>query len=208
MSNQQVNLFQEEFLIRRDPLPPKTMGIIFVVGLIGGISVIGFDVVNLQLKQDELATLEQDLNAATNKQAELSKQVGAGADHAGLQQKIKELEKEVSSDTETDQLINQQLAKAGLGFSSYLTALGKHPVEQMWLTGITVSQDKGLTLRGQTYAPGSVLHYLRQLSDEALLNGTSFKAFHLAREEVSEKSGAAASVSFFVSTGAEVPTVP
>lgn len=211
MSNQQINLFQEAFHVRRDPLSPKMMWLILAVGLVGAFSVIAFDFFNLQLKKVEFATVEQKLSTATRRQADLGKQVGAGADHADLQQKIKELEKEISSDTETDRLIEQQLSGAQLGLSNYLTVLAKHPVEQMWITGIAVTQDKGLTLRGQTYSPSAVLYYLRQLSSESLLNGTSFKAFHLTREDATEATGKGAtnaSVSFFVSTGAEVPTVP
>jgi len=208
MSLQQVNLYQAEFRQKPDPLSPKRMLLVLAVGLVCGVATLAYTGWEISAKRAHLAKLESDVSVATQKQAKLTQKLASHKVDTTVEQQIKDLENVLAGSAQNEELIIKELASSGSGYSGYFTALAKHSVDQLWLTGITIGPEKSLSLRGQTSAPEAVLQYLRGLSSEPVLNGTQFNLFQLERAPPSPKQENNGTVNFVVSTDVEETLQP
>jgi hypothetical protein len=204
--SQQINLFNPVFLKQRKVFTARAMGRALAVLLVGGLAMVWYG-------QQSVARLKLDV-AATARQLASKKlrQEAVGIEFAPRQ---------LSQTTEAE-IARTQAELAALrsaagvlkrgefgntdGFSGYFKALARQNVPGLWLTGVSVSGERGeIGVRGRALDATLVPGYLGRLSHEAVMRGKTFGSLQISQP--AKEDGAALELPPYVefSLQSEVP---
>jgi hypothetical protein len=181
--SQQINLFNPIFLKQKKHFSSRTM----LQGL--GLIVAGVAVVYaLQIYQ--LSSLRgQERAMRLQAQQVMQRAASAGVDpraRAGraLEDQIRSAESELKNLQELAGAMQSELSGGNEGFSRYLAAFARQPVNGLWLTGLTVAGED-LEVRGRALRPELLPVFIRRLSREDVLKGKGFAEVSVAAHEES-----------------------
>ncbi|MBI5463258.1 MAG: hypothetical protein HY941_13820 [Gammaproteobacteria bacterium] len=177
--HQQINLFQPVF--RREAKVFSARALAQVLGLALVLIVAGVALLQLQLGRH---TSTRDLLDAQYRT--LEKQISAlevkadAGQLASLDARIKTLETQLADGSVELAEIQQQVVARSAGFAALFTALARHPLNGLWLTGIQLRDDI-LELKGATVDPELLPRYLAALTEDADLARWSLTTVQMER---------------------------
>lgn len=182
MITQQVNLYQDQFHEKKIPFSAQQIIFLLVVILLGGAYGSYFIQTSLNFAWQDNYLIKQSQNKITVElnaaHAELAKLL---ADKR-MDQEIAGLSREVSARKKVLAFVSANQFGSGQGFSSYLLALSKLHVENVWLNEISLA-DNFLKIRGSALSADLVPLYFGQFSQEPVFQGNRFNIFQLDRDE-------------------------
>jgi Tfp pilus assembly protein PilN len=176
---QQINLFQPVFRREAKVFSARALAQVLALALV--LIVAGVALLQMQLGRHKATrdlldgqyrTLETQLNA-------LEAKADAGQ-IAALDARIKTLESQLADGSGELAEIQQQVIARSSGFAPVFTALARHPLHGLWLTGIQL-KDGGLELKGTTVDPELLPRYLAQLGEDADLAQWSLTTVQMER---------------------------
>ena len=179
---QQINLFQPVFRREAKVFSARALAQVLALALV--LIVAGVALLQMQLGRHKATrdlldgqyrTLETQLNA-------LEAKADAGQ-IAALDARIKTLESQLADGSGELAEIQQQVIARSSGFAPVFTALARHPLHGLWLTGIQL-KDGGLELKGTTVDPELLPRYLAQLGEDADLAQWSLTTVQMERSAV------------------------
>ena len=185
--SQQINLFDPLFLKQKHYFSARTMvqglGLV-AAGVLCFSAIVAYQVNGLSA---QMADTDRQLEEARQQLV----QAGAGANAATRQGRGQVLKDEIER-TEIAVRARRQLldglqgANVGVtdGFSKYLIAFARRPLEGVWLTGFSVSAARNeLTIHGRALRADLIPAYIHLLNSEAALRGMRVSEFRLAAKE-------------------------
>jgi len=197
---QQINLYQEQFHIRK----AKGPGLLLwgPVGLIAVLLVISayeyWNSVRLDKRLQEVSAQYEQLQAEMDRLQIVVKQ---RSKDPALERKMLRLDRELRRKRKSLELLAGDDAAANKqGLSEYLIALSQTDQDELWLEHISLhSGGLAVELRGKTLKPEEVPVYLQELGNYTVYEDKAFHSFILARDE--DRAGLN---HFILSTSAEV----
>lgn len=178
---QQVNLYQDRFREKRLWLSAAqvTTALLLVVA---GIAIWGFllhsdlqqaQQRNLAIKADQ-ESMVAELAAAN---AELSRLLG----DSRIDVEIEDVAHEISARKTVLNFVDANRFGSGEGFSSYLLALSKLHIDQVWLNQIRLGENF-MHIKGSSLSAEQVPDYFERFSNEEIFRGSRFDLFKLNRD--------------------------
>ncbi|MBF0175476.1 MAG: hypothetical protein HQL63_01305 [Magnetococcales bacterium] len=183
MIDQQINLYQSQFHIKKEFLVARGMflvGLLFILFL-----VLVSGVMNWLAAREEghLQLLVEQQNQKSELLQDLVKKFPPPKESTTLRRKADELEKEVKRMHRVADLLKQNQTGNARGFSAILEALGREKVDGLWLDGIGVfSGGEDLVLEGKTKSAELVPLYLQHLSRQKIFSGRRFSHFQMSED--------------------------
>lgn len=182
---QQINLYQEQFRVRRDRLDARHLGVLLVLLLM----VLGAASAWMQQRADETAGRAATLQRERDR---LEQQVLA------MRTRIEERRTEVTDgDDRTARLRRELAAKQRLleylesgpmarrdGFSTHLAGLARRVIDDLWFDRIVFEQGgRKLRLEGHSLQTGGVPRMIEALAEEKVYVGHAFRSLVIERPE-------------------------
>lgn len=179
---QQVNLYQDQFREKKLLFSARQVFSLVMILLLGGASGSYFIQSDLDHAKRENYAVKQsqkqitdELNAANAELAELLADKRMDLEIAGLS-------REVSARKKVLAFVSANQFGSGEGFSSYLTALSKLHVDNIWLNEISLSENF-VKIRGSALNADLVPTYFSRFSEEPIFQGNRFNIFQLDRKQ-------------------------
>ncbi len=205
---QQVNLYQPVADTRTGPFSFNTALVLVACVVTGLMSVWGYGLWRVQRLEHAVSDLRQQQEHQTQTLATLSAARAEGISPEQLDARVRLLAAQVESHSRALALVRNGDIGATAGFSRYLTALARHPVEGLWITHVAfagVGESK-LSLAGVALEPQLVPRYLQALAAEPGLVGVRFNDFTIERSpqnstaapDASQREGSVAAERGFV----------
>jgi hypothetical protein len=179
--SQQINLFNPVFLKQRKHFSAKTM--------LQGIAMIAAGVLAVYaLQLYQLGTLRaQERSMRTQAQQATQQLLKATGDAQGrratrtIEDEINRAESDLKTMQELAGAVQTEVTGNTAGFSRYLAAFARQPVNGLWLTGVTVVGDD-LELRGRALRAELLPVFIRRLGREEVLRGKGFSEVSVVAE--------------------------
>jgi len=179
---QHVNLYQEQFRRRRDPLDAHHLLLWLVVVAAGLALVSGGMAWRLQEDQARFDRLEGRKAAASDRLDELRTRLADARAAAGPDAAVARLRAELAAKRRLlDYLRSGPLARRG-GFSPYLRGLARRKIDGLWLKRIELD-DGGSRLRldGHAANPDRIPQLIDRLGQEDAYAGQVFRTLDIER---------------------------
>lgn len=185
MINQQINLYQDKFREKRLIFSAGRVFSLLVILLVIGGNGSYLIQSNLDKAKLEYFTIKErqekitaELNAAN---AELAKLL---ADKR-MDLEITGISKEVNARKKVLAFVSANQFGSGQGFSSYLLALSKLDVDNVWLDEISLAENF-VKIRGSALSADLVPLYFSRFSEEPVFTGNRFNIFQLDRKDATD----------------------
>ncbi len=167
--SQQINLFNPVFLKQKKHFSARTMLQGFGL-IVAGVAVL------YALQIFQLSALRGQERAMRVQAEQVTQRLmGAGGARASraVEDQIRAAESELKTLQELAGAMQNEVSGGNEGFSRYLAAFARQPVNGLWLTGLTVAGDD-LEVRGRALRPELLPVFIRRLSREEVLKGKGF----------------------------------
>jgi Tfp pilus assembly protein PilN len=176
---QQINLFQPVFRREAKVFSARTLAQVLILALV--LIVAGVALLQLQLGRHAAtrSLLDGQYRALETQIVKLEAQADTGQ-LAELEARIKTLETRLADGSIELGEIQHQVVARSRGFAPLFTALARHPLQGLWLTGIHV-RDDSLELTGTTLDPELLPRYLALLTEDADLAPWSLNTVQMER---------------------------
>jgi len=181
---QQVNLYQP--ILRRERKIFSAVAMLQIAGLFvaGLMAIYGYGVWKSQALEAEVARLEDQRQAATERVESLGERFPSRQRDPELEARRDRLAAEKERKQKAVQVLSKGRFGNTEGFAGELAALARNRLDGLWLTGLTLYEGgQEMTLRGTTQADYLVPRLLQALSDEAVFTGTEFREARLERDD-------------------------
>lgn len=177
--HQQINLFQPVFRREAKVFSARALAQVLALALV--LIVAGVALLQLQLGRHTATRnlLDAQYRALENQLSALEAKADTGQ-VAALDARIKALETQLADGSSELTEIQQQVVARSTGFAPLFTALARHPLHGLWLTGIQL-QDDVLELKGTTFDPELLPRYLALLTEDADLAHWSLTTVQMER---------------------------
>lgn len=180
MAIQQINLFNPDFVPRRDLLSARYLGaglaVVLLVAVAGALAA-HFASTGLVAKERQLVLEVDSLRAQTDT---LTAQLGMRKVDATLEQQLADRRRLVLARQQVARWLRADGAAGTRGVSEYFRALARQTLEGVWLTGFSIDAQRGnLRIEGRALRGELLPNYLGKLGDEALLKGRAFASVTL-----------------------------
>lgn len=182
MIKQQVNLYQDQFREQKLLFSARQIFALLLILLVGGATGSYFIESNLDnAKRENFAArqnqkkISDELNAANAELAMLLADKRMDLKIAGISREVKARKRVLA-------FVNANQFGSGQGFSSYLTALSKLHVDNVWLDEISLAENY-LKIRGSALSADLIPVYFSHFSEEAVFQGNRFNIFQLDRNQ-------------------------
>lgn len=193
--SQQINLYTPILLKKQALFSSRTMmqGLTVVaIGMLAGYASLLY--VSKGLKEQEVrAQQEFDMATAQFSSLGLNAQGAAPGPSKALEEEIVRLQLQRKQQSDLiDRLSGADVGNVE-GFSKYLTALARQPLNGLWITGFSVGgSNDDIVIRGQALRPDLVPAYIRQLGREDVLRGRKMNELRVVAVEDAAKPAPAA----------------
>ena len=202
---QQINLYQEQFQIRRDPYAARNLGagLLLLVVMLAAISVW------LHQRADRVA---ERATAAQSERDRLEQQLLSlrtrleqrNASAAGALDEIGRLRQELAAKRRVLEYIESGPIARRDGFSAHLDGLARRVIEGVWFDRIVFERGgEQLRLEGHALRPGGVPRMIAALGDEPAYAGHAFRSLVIERPADADWR-----VDFFLSSDAPASAEP
>ncbi|MBF0425021.1 MAG: hypothetical protein HQL66_04265 [Magnetococcales bacterium] len=195
MIQQQVNLYQSRFHVKKEFLVARGMLLVLLIFILNLVVASGIMNWLAAREEGELQFLTEQQQKKAQMLQDLSKKFPPPKVSEALLNETKELRKESTRMRTVMDLLNQSRRGNARGFSGIMEALGREKVEGLWLDGIGVySGGEDLILEGKARNADLVPRYLTRLSNQKVFSGRRFSFFQMSEEAYTELSKTAAPV--------------
>ena len=193
---QQINLYQEQFHLKRVILPAveiyALLGIGFVLLVLASVLL---QVIKMNMSDVQTGLTQQQQIMQTNNQ-QLQKQINAHQVDPALQQAAADANRKLLARKKVLEWVRRSQAEDRVLFSDILAGLGRRHIEGLWLSTVSIDQKGGfMQLRGNTLQPELVPRFLSALKQEKAFTGTEFRKI-----KIEEQSAQSSILSFMLST--------
>ncbi|MBF0152508.1 MAG: hypothetical protein HQL64_02070 [Magnetococcales bacterium] len=192
MIQQQVNLYQSRFHIKKEFLVARGMllvGLLFILLLVVVSGVMNWLAAR---EESELQFLTDQQQKKAELLQDLTRKFPPPKVSVALLNETNDLRKERSRMRTITELLNQNRRGNAHGFSGILEALGREKVEGLWLDGIGIyAGGEDLALEGKARNADLVPAYLARLSRQKNLAGRRFSFFQMSEEAYPELAATA-----------------
>ena len=180
---QQINLYQETAPAWR-PFGSATLALAAVAVCCCFALIWGFGTWQVDRLQRSVADLQRQQNAQQTMLSSLGSLSAASSNAADLKSRVEELSAELAARERALALLREGAAGNTSGFSAPLAALARHPMPDLWLLQITLSDLTGsTTLAGQVVNPDRLPRYLHVLATEPALANIRFDSLVIERPD-------------------------
>jgi len=183
--SQQVNLYQDQFHEKKLYFSAQQIIFLLVALLLGGASGSYFIQTSLNLARQDNYLIKQSQNKITAELNAAHAELAMLLADKRMDQEITGLSREVSARKKVLAFVSANQFGSGQGFSSYLLALSKLHVDNVWLNEISLA-DNFLKIRGSALSADLVPLYFGQFSQESVFQGNRFNIFQLDRDEATD----------------------
>ena len=181
---QQVNLYQDELRGARIPLSASLMAAVaggLIVLLLAVYAAFQWQLLN---GRKEAAALEITVNDKNQALQQLAAELKTRDKNRALAAQVTRLGEELATKRRLLRVVSGQTYGNTDGFSEYLAGLGRHRLDGLWLTEISVfGAGHELILKGSTLDARLLPTYLQALSAEATYIGKEFTSFWMTRPQ-------------------------
>lgn len=179
-----VNLYHASLKPQKDAFSlARVAGVNGAVLAILILVVIGFSI--YEGSQDKaLGSLRAKIASKQDVVSTLTAQLAAKRDTAPLEQRLADIEEELSNKQALVSYLNQgELSFDATRYGQLMDDLATYHNDELWLTHIAVTNDD-IRLSGQTLAPSSIPNWLKSLQRASFFKGKTFSMVQL--DEVKE----------------------
>lgn len=180
MTIQQINLFNPEFVPRRDLATARYLGVGVLIALAVSVAAAGFahwSATGLERRLDKLAQEADALRASTDA---LAAQLASRSVDAALTKQLDGQRELLRERRQVAGWLRDAGSSEAAAVSEYYRALARRTVEGVWLTGFALdAQRRQLRIEGRALKGELVPRFLGQLGEEALLKGSAFARVEL-----------------------------
>lgn len=186
---QQINLFNPNFSTRKRFLSTRTVIFICILALTANLAALAYFSyldADLGIQIVKLQKMQQQQQAEIKK---ITAKLVADNSEQTFQQRLHELQNQITAEKQQMEAIRTALGHSG-GYSVYMRALAGSGLDNVWLTGMTISgndENTQLRLSAATLYPALVPDYLQILRRQALFNGKGGPSLKLGRFETDKK---------------------
>lgn len=184
MATQQINLYQSEFRIEKQPLSAATL--LNIITVVSAVLVLlyGFNYWQLTQARQQLVQLQQEKTAQEARLAELIRTHKPLVKSQRLAEDIKQYESWVSVRQQAINVLSEKRFGNTEGFAEYFTGLARQKINGLWITGLRFSEGgRQLGMQGSALEPELVPQLLQQLSAEDIFTGTRFDSLLMHRQD-------------------------
>jgi len=177
---QQINLYQPVFRRQHKIFSAVTLLQILTAVTVLLLGVYGYAQRNLWNLQHTSASLEQQYEQLEEKLGTLEDAI-QDSDTGAADTAIDQLVQAVAERQELLMRFEQLNIKARPGFGGFFETLARKTIADLWLTGVLVTDDGEVELRGITLNPKLVPYYMQQLPDQSQFQSLKLGSAHLSR---------------------------
>lgn len=187
---QQINLYQETAPAWR-PFGSATL-VLAALAVCCCFAVIwGFGAWQVDRLQRAVGDLQRQQDAQQAMLTSLGSLSATGSNGVDLKSRIEELSAELAARERALALLQEGAAGNTSGFSAPLAALARHPMPDLWLRQITLSDLTGATsLAGRVVSPDRLPRYLHVLATEPALANIRFDSLVIERPDTDHATSA------------------
>ena len=197
----QINLYQDEFHIRRTRLGLMQMVELTAVCAVFLILLSVPDIWKTHEANSELRRLDSEKAALDAERRRYEDTYANVQADPRLAEKISDYEIILANLVPLQQLYVDSSFSEDSGYSRYLIALARQRLPGMWFDSIHIKgAGHGLELQGQTRSARLLPEYLQDLSKEKLLAGTQFGKLHLKQADSGKGTGGRQPLQFSITT--------
>jgi len=179
-----VNLYHASLKPQKDAFSlARVAGVNGAVLAILILVVIGFSI--YEGSQDKtLVSLRTKISSKQDVVSTLTAQLAAKRDTAPLEQRLADIEEELSNKQALVRYLNQgELSFDATRYGQLMDDLATYHNDELWLTHITVTNND-ISLSGETLAPSAIPNWLKSLQRASFFKGKTFSIVQL--DEVKE----------------------
>jgi len=185
---QQVNLYQPILRKQERVFSLKTLlqGNLFVFAVLG--ILYGISYYQTYQLRSEHEKLQQQRQERMDQLVDLQKKFPPKAKNPQLAQEVKTKQALLDHRLKLIRELQHQNTGAGgnPGFSEQLSGLARQDVDKIWLSNISVRDEKQLTLQGYATSPDEVPKFIKRLTKESSFSGTRFTSVQISRDETNK----------------------
>ncbi|MCU7834421.1 MAG: PilN domain-containing protein [gamma proteobacterium symbiont of Taylorina sp.] len=198
---QQVNLYQPEDNIKREPFSALLMLIISIVTLLLMLGLYALLFWKTQALGTEITSLKSQYEHNLTAVAKLETLAGKLADTKKERAQLNALNNRYKDKQAALSELSSLIKGNSKGLSDYFSALAKKNIEAIWFTEINIfNGGQQLRLKGKAKAAHYIPQFIALLKEEAVFSGVNFKLFNA---QLNKKDGL---VDFSLQTGLESTT--
>ena len=180
---QQINLYQEQFQLKRVVLPANEMFALLGIGVI--VLVIASLLmhvakINMTRIQADLVRQSQSLNANNEK---LRIKVSEHQVAPDLQKSVADANRKLLARKRVLDWVRRSQSEERIRFSALLEGLGRRRINGLWLSEVSIDQKGGsMQLQGNVLNPELVPLFLADLKKEKAFTGTEFRKIKIEQQ--------------------------
>ena len=177
---QQINLFNPIFRKQRIVFTLSRVVICAVVGALAMTGVWYYQHRVVKGLKEELQSAQSLLKAQREHVDKMTKgQAAVSGQPSQFDLETARLERELKHGRDEIAAIEGGISGGMRGFSEYLGAFSRQTLNGLWLTGLVISGDGNITIRGRALNPELLPDYIQRLNREQVLQGRNFSALEL-----------------------------
>lgn len=181
---QQVNLYQPILRRQRKVFSAGTIGVLLLGFMLLMALLWGVERWQLEQQQENLARMQAQERATTERIVELTRALGSRTEQPALRMTVESMRREARLKRELlDRISGSELGETA-GFSGALEGLGRQRLQGLWLTRIVLADGgREMRLHGNSQDAALVPRFIQQLGVEAGFQGRGFRQLRMERSE-------------------------
>ncbi|MBN1378524.1 MAG: PilN domain-containing protein [Gammaproteobacteria bacterium] len=180
---QQINLYQEQFRLKRVVLPANEIFALLGIGIV----VLILASIVMQVTKNKMTEVQADLarqnqNLTTNND-QLRNKIAEHQVAADLQKSVADANRKLLARKRVLEWVRRSQAEERIRFSALLEGLGRRRINGLWLSEVSIDQKGGsMQLQGNTLNPELVPVFLADLKKEKAFSGTEFRKIKIEEQ--------------------------
>jgi hypothetical protein len=178
--SQQINLFNPSFLKKKDYF--SVLAMFQALGLIaaGSVAFYAYAVFQVNALERQSAATGKQYAAEQIRFANFANQFSPEKNDQMLQEEVKKLDLEVTSQKEILETLKNGVIGNTAGYSEYMRAFARQVVNGLWLNAFDIQGDgTQISLSGGVTSPQLVPMYIQRLNKENVMKGKTFAALQM-----------------------------
>jgi len=182
---QQINLYQAEFRVEKDPITAEFMGKTLAAVLIVMLTITGWDLNKQRQLGNELAALRETLAEETRKTEELDEQLARRSQNTELTDRLNGAEARYAAGLQIREFLSETKLGNVDGFSEYFKDLSRASIDGLSITAFQFTDGgEQATMSGQVRDSAIVPRYVQNIeSGQSPLRNKTFSP-SISRAEV------------------------
>jgi len=163
---QQINLYQAEFKVEKDPITAEFMGKTLAAVLIVMLTITGWDLNKQRQLGNELAALRETLAEETRKTEELDEQLARRSQNTELTDRLNGAEARYAAGLQIREFLSETKLGNVDGFSEYFKDLSRASIDGLSITAFQFTDGgEQAKMSGQVRDSAIVLRYVQNIEN-------------------------------------------